>query len=44
MWNPRTCNCECNKACRIDENLDIKNYEYKKYLLDLLELVLDDKK
>ena len=19
MWNPSTCDCECNKACRIDE-------------------------
>ena len=24
MWNPGTCNCECNKACKIDEYLDIK--------------------
>ena len=19
MWNPSTCDCECNKACQIDE-------------------------
>ena len=25
MWNPSTCNCRCNKACKIDENLDSKN-------------------
>ena len=21
MWNPSTCNCECNKACKINEYL-----------------------
>ena len=26
LWNPRTCDYECNKACKIDANLDIKNY------------------
>ena len=19
MWNPSTCDCDCNKACKIDE-------------------------
>ena len=24
IWNDSTCDCECIKACRIDEYLDIK--------------------
>ena len=24
MWNPRTCDCERKKACKIDKFLDIK--------------------
>ena len=27
MWNPSACNCECNKACKIDKCLDDKNVE-----------------
>ena len=23
IYNPRTCDCECNKACKVDEYLDI---------------------
>ena len=33
MWNPSMCDCECNKACKIDEYLDIKNCSYKKVIL-----------
>ena len=25
MWNPSTCDCECNKASKITKYLDIKN-------------------
>ena len=25
MWNPSRWDCECNKACKIDEHLDIEN-------------------
>ena len=25
IWNPRTCDCESNKACKIYEYLDTKN-------------------
>ena len=25
MWNPSACDYECNKACKIDEYLDIRN-------------------
>ena len=26
IYNPRTCDCECNKACKVDEYLDISWY------------------
>ena len=32
MWNPSACDCECNKACKIDKCLDIKSYSCKKRL------------
>ena len=25
IWNPSTCKCECDKLCRIGENVDYKN-------------------
>ena len=25
MWNPSSCHCKCNKACKIEEDLDIKD-------------------
>ena len=30
MWNSSTCDCECNKACKIDEYLDFKNCSCEK--------------
>ena len=30
MWNPSTCDSECNKACKMDEYLEIKNCSCKK--------------
>ena len=33
MWRPGTCDCECNKACKIDEYLDIKSCSFKKRLI-----------
>ena len=36
MWNPRTCNYEWIKACKIDEYLDTKNCLCKKRLGKLL--------
>ena len=24
MWNPSTCDCDCNKACKTDDYSDIK--------------------
>ena len=42
MWNPRTCNCKCNEACKIDKYLYIKNYSYRKRLLGKLVLAIED--
>ena len=30
------CDCECNKVCKIDKYLDIKNYSCEKRLIDKL--------
>ena len=38
MWNPSTCDCECTKACKIDEYLDIKNWSCAKRLIGKLVL------
>ena len=38
MWNSSTCACECNKACRIDEYLDIRTGSRKKRLFGKLVL------
>ena len=34
MWNPSTCDYECNQACNMDKYLDIKSFSYKKRLID----------
>ena len=36
MWNPSTCDCECNRECKIYEYLDIKNYSCEKGFLNKL--------
>ena len=36
MWNPSKCGSEFNKACKIDEYLDIKNCSCKRHLNDKL--------
>ena len=36
MWNYSMCDCECNKACKIDEYLDIKNCSSEKRLIGKL--------
>ena len=43
MWNPSTCDCECNKACKIDEYSDFKNCSRKKRLIGKLALECEDK-
>ena len=42
MWNPSTCDCECNKACKIDEYLDIKICSCEKILIRKLVLECED--
>lgn len=42
MWNPNIYDCECNKACKIVEYLNIKSCLCKKHLSDKLELVCPD--
>ena len=42
MWNPSTCDCECNKANKIDEYLDIKNCSCEKRLIGKLVLGCED--
>ena len=42
MWNPSTCNCEDNKACKIKEYLEIKNCSCKKRLFGKLVLAFED--
>ena len=37
------CNCECNKACKIDKYLDIKNCLCKKRLIVKLVLACENK-
>ena len=43
MWNPSTYDCECNKACKIDEYLDIKNCSCEKHVIGKLVLEYEDK-
>ena len=42
MWNIRTSDCECNKACKIDGYLDIKNRSCEKRLFCKLALACED--
>ena len=43
MQNPGICDCEYNKACKINEYLDIKNCLRKKRLFGKLVLACEDK-
>ena len=42
MWNPRACDWECNKACKIDEYLDVKNCSCEKRLIGKFVLECED--
>ena len=42
MWNSSTGDCKCNKACKIDKCLDIKNFLCKKRQLGKLALAFED--
>ena len=43
MWNPSMCDCECKKACKFDEYLDITNCSCKIRLIVKLVLECEDK-
>ena len=30
MWNPITCDCDCNKSCKVEEYLDINTCSCEK--------------
>ena len=32
-WNPSNCECECDKACHVGENLDYENRKCRKKLV-----------
>ena len=43
MWNPSTCDCECDKTCEVGEYLDIKNFPCKDRVInDLIWTCEDD--
>ena len=42
IWNPSACDFQCNKACKIDEFLDIKNWSCEKRLIGKLVLECED--
>ena len=41
MWNPITCDFECDKMCEISKYLDIKNCACKKIVIDNLVLTCE---
>ena len=36
IWNPRACECECDKSCNVGEYLDYVKCKYRKRLIDKL--------
>ena len=43
MWNPSTCDCECDKTCKIGEYLDVNNNcTCKESIFDKLVLTCED--
>ena len=42
MWNLSTCDCECNKACKIYECFDTKNCSCEKRLFGKLVSACED--
>ena len=42
MWNPSTCDCECNKACKIEGYSNTKNCACEKCLIGKLVLEYED--
>ena len=49
MWNSSTCDCKCNKLCKIDKYLDIKtclcgNIFFFKFVLACEDQILNTTK
>ena len=42
IWSPSTCDCECDKKCKIDKYLDTKDCSCKKRLPVKLVLKYED--
>ena len=42
MWNPGTCDCECNKVCKVDQYLHMKKCSWEKCIGKLV-LACEDK-
>ena len=42
MWNPSTCDCQCNETYKSEEYLDIRKYLCKKRLFGKLTLECED--
>ena len=42
MWDLSTCDCKCDKACKIGKYLDVKNCSCKKRLFGKLVLACED--
>ena len=42
MWNPSLCDCECNKACKIDNYQDAKSCSCEKRLITKLVSACED--
>ena len=38
MWNPSTCDCECNNTCKTDKYLDVKKLILKIVRDDVIEI------
>ena len=36
IWNPSSCECECDKSCYVGECLDYESRKYRKKLVDKL--------
>ena len=36
IWNPRNCECECDKSCDVGEYLDYENCKCRQKLVDKL--------
>ena len=41
MWDPSTCDCKCNNACKIYKYLDIKNCLCEKGLFSKLVIAYE---